>query len=64
MNNAVIYGPLRHALGLNRVRTAYVVGEAIGPDVLRFCRAIGLLYMQADGQARVDAVGPRSRGWA
>ena len=28
-----VYGPLRNALGMSRVRVAYTAGEAIGPDL-------------------------------
>ncbi|NLC35146.1 MAG: long-chain fatty acid--CoA ligase, partial [Alcaligenaceae bacterium] len=67
----LIYGPLRNALGMSRVRVAYTAGEAIGPDLFEFYRSIGInlkqLYgstetsvfvcVQADGQVRADTVG-------
>lgn len=67
----VIYGPLRNALGLSRIRHAYVVGDAMGPDIFRFYRALGLnlkqsfgltetsgfVCLQADHQARAETVG-------
>ena len=69
--DALIYGPLRNALGFGRVRCAYVVGDAIGPDVFRFYRAIGLnlkqsyslteasgfVCLQPDGKVRAETVG-------
>lgn len=69
--NAVMLAPLRNRLGLSRVRVAYTAGEAIGPELFRFYRAIGVnlkqLYgstetavfvcMQPDGGARSDSVG-------
>ncbi|OIQ73204.1 long-chain-fatty-acid--CoA ligase FadD15 [mine drainage metagenome] len=63
--------PLRNVLGLSRVRLAYTAGEAIGPELFRFYRAIGInlkqLYgstetavfacMQPDSGVRSDSVG-------
>src|SRR5204863_8114127 len=42
IGNLVIYGPLRNTLGLSRGRVAYTSGEAIGPDLFTFYRAIGV----------------------
>lgn len=67
----IIYGPLRNALGMSRVRVAYTAGEAIGPDLFEFYRSIGInlkqLYgstetavfvcLQPDHQVRADTVG-------
>lgn len=71
LGNFFVYGPLRNNLGLSRVRVAYTAGEAIGPDLFTFYRAIGVnlkqLYgstetavfvcMQPDNQVRADTVG-------
>ncbi|MFZ2739424.1 MAG: AMP-binding protein [Burkholderiaceae bacterium] len=71
LGNGLIYGPLRNNLGLSRVRVAYTAGEAIGPDLFRFYRSIGInlkqLYgstetavfvcLQPDNQAKADTVG-------
>lgn len=71
LGNLLIYGPLRNNLGFSRVRVAYTAGEAIGPDLFNFYRAIGInlkqLYgstetavfvcLQPDNQARADTVG-------
>lgn len=76
LGNVVVYGPLRNALGMSRVRVAYTAGEAIGPDLFVFYRSIGInlkqLYgstetsvfvcVQSDGQVRADTVGPPVRG--
>ena len=70
------YGPLRNALGMSRVRVAYTAGEAIGPDLFRFYRSLGInlkqLYgstetavfvcVQPDGQVSADTVGPPVKG--
>src|SRR5690349_6087009 len=71
LGNVLVYGPLRNNLGFSRVRVAYTAGEAIGPDLFAFYRAIGVnlkqLYgstetavfvcMQPDNQVRADTVG-------
>jgi len=70
------YGPLRNVLGMSRVRVAYTAGEAIGPDLFRFYRSLGInlkqLYgstetavfvcVQPDGQVSADTVGPPVSG--
>ena len=71
LGNLLVYGPLRNNLGMSRVRVAYTAGEAIGPDLFTFYRAIGInlkqLYgstetavfvcLQPDHEARADTVG-------
>jgi len=71
-----LYGPLRNVLGMSRVRVGYTAGEAIGPDLFKFYRSIGInlkqLYgstetavfvcVQPDGEVRTDTVGPAVRG--
>ena len=71
VGDLVMYGPLRNNLGLSRVRVAYTAGEAIGPDLFKFYRSIGInlkqLYgstetavfvcLQPDNQAKADTVG-------
>jgi long-chain acyl-CoA synthetase len=71
LGDLCIYGPLRNQLGMSRVRVAYTAGEAIGPDLFSFYRAIGInlkqLYgstetavfvcLQPDHEARADTVG-------
>jgi long-chain acyl-CoA synthetase len=72
----LVYGPLRNVLGMSRVRVAYTAGEAIGPDLFRFYRSIGInlkqLYgstetsvfvcIQPNGQVKADTVGPAVPG--
>ncbi len=71
LGNLLIYGPLRNVLGMSRIRVAYTAGAAIGPDLFRFYRSIGVnlkqLYgstetcayvcLQPDGDVKLDAVG-------
>jgi len=69
-----VYGPLKNRLGMSNVRVAYTAGEAIGPDIFRFYRSLGInlkqLYgqteasvyitAQPDGQIDADTVGTPS----
>jgi long-chain acyl-CoA synthetase len=71
LGNVLVYGPLRNVLGMSRIRVAYTAGAAIGPDLFRFYRSIGInlkqLYgqtetcayvcLQPDGGVRLDTVG-------
>jgi len=76
MGRIFVYGPLKNVLGLSRVRLAYTAGEAIGPDIFDFYRALGInikqLYgsteasvfitTQPNGEVRPDTVGKPSTG--
>ena len=76
LGDLLVYGPLRNVLGMSRVRVGYTAGEAIGPDLFRFYRSIGInlkqLYgstetavfvcIQPDGEVRADTVGPAVHG--
>ena len=76
LGDLLVYGPLRNVLGMSRVRVAYTAGEAIGPDLFRFYRSIGInlkqLYgstetsvfvcIQPNGQVKADTVGPAVPG--
>jgi long-chain acyl-CoA synthetase len=76
LGNLFVYGPLRNNLGMSNIRVAYTAGEAIGPDLFRFYRSIGVnlkqLYgqtetcayvcIQRDGQVKYDSVGKPSPG--
>jgi long-chain acyl-CoA synthetase len=71
IGNILVYGPLRNVLGMSRIRVAYTAGAAIGPDLFRFYRSIGVnlkqLYgstetcayvcLQPDGGVKFDTVG-------
>ncbi len=76
LGTLLVYGPLRNVLGMSRIRVAYTAGAAIGPDLFRFYRSIGInlkqLYgstetcaavcLQPDGQIKFDTVGPPAPG--
>ena len=71
LGRLLVCGPLRDNLGLRRIRIAYTAGEAIGPEIFVFFRALGInvkqLYgmteasvfvaVQKDGDVRLDTVG-------
>jgi long-chain acyl-CoA synthetase len=50
-----VYGPLKNVLGLSRVRVAYTAGAAIGPDLFRFYRSIGVNLKQLYGSTETCA---------
>ena len=76
LGEVLIYGPLRNVLGMSRIRVAYTAGAAIGPDLFKFFRSIGInlkqLYgqtetcayvcLQPDGEIKLDAVGRPAPG--
>jgi long-chain acyl-CoA synthetase len=49
LGDVLVYGPLRNALGMSRIRVAYTAGEAIGPDLFAFYRSIGINLKQLYG---------------
>ncbi len=72
IGDKLVYGPLRNQLGLSCLKIGYTAGEAIGPEIFKFYRSIGInlkqLYgqteatvyvtMQPDGEIYADTVGP------
>ena len=76
LGNLLVYAPLRNVLGMSRIRVAYTAGAAIGPDLFRFYRSIGInlkqLYgstetcayvcLQPDGGVKFDTVGQAAPG--
>ena len=76
LGNFFVYGPLKNAMGLSRIRVAYTAGAAIGPDLFRFFRSIGVnlkqLYgqtetcayvcIQKNGQVKLNSVGQAAPG--
>ncbi|MBI5899879.1 MAG: AMP-binding protein [Rhodocyclales bacterium] len=76
LGNLLVYGPLRNVLGMSRIRVAYTAGAAIGPDLFRFYRSIGVnlkqLYgstetcaavcLQPDREIKFDSVGKPAPG--
>lgn len=72
IGDKLVYAPLRNRLGLSRLKIGYTAGEAIGPEIFKFYRSLGVnlkqLYgqteatvyvtMQPDGEIFADTVGP------
>jgi long-chain acyl-CoA synthetase len=72
----LVYAPLKNRFGLSRIRIAYTAGEAIGPEIFRFYRSLGInlkqLYgmteasvyitAQPDGEIYSDTVGKPNLG--
>lgn len=55
LGKLLVYGPLKNAMGLSRIRVAYTAGAAIGPDLFRFFRSIGVNLKQLYGQTETCA---------
>jgi long-chain acyl-CoA synthetase len=55
LGDLLIFGPLRNTLGMSRIRVAYTGGAAIGPDLYRFYRSIGINLKQLYGQTETCA---------
>ncbi len=76
LGQVLVYGPLKNVLGFSRVKVAYTAGAAIGPDLFRFYRSIGVnlkqfygstetcayICLQPDGQIKFDSVGMPAPG--
>ena len=76
LGDLLVYGPLRNVLGMSRIRVAYTAGAAIGPDLFRFYRSIGVnlkqfygqtetcayVCLQRDGHVRLQTVGTAAPG--
>ncbi|GAB2944624.1 AMP-dependent synthetase/ligase [Aquaspirillum soli] len=71
LGNFLVYGPIKNVLGFSRIKLAYTAGEAIGPELFDFYRALNInikqLYgsteayvmvcVQPNGQVKPDTVG-------
>ncbi len=71
IGDKLVYAPLRNRMGFSNLRLGYTAGEAIGPELFRYYRSLGLnlkqLYgqteasvfitLQPDGQVSADTVG-------
>lgn len=54
IGDLLVYGPLKNRFGISRLRVAYTAGEAIGPEIFRFWRAVGLNLKQLYGQTEAS----------
>ena len=76
LGDLLVYAPLRNRMGFSSIRVAYTAGEAIGPELFRFYRSLGInlkqLYgkteasvyitLQPDGEVYPDTVGKPGPG--
>lgn len=72
----LVYGPLKNRMGFSNMKVGYTAGEAIGPEIFKFYRSLGInlkqLYgqteasvyitAQPDGEIRADTVGRPTPG--
>ena len=54
VGNVLVYGPLKNRLGMTRMKVGYTAGEAIGPEIFRFYRGLGLNLKQLYGQTEAS----------
>lgn len=54
LGETLVYGPLKNTLGMSRVRVAYTAGEAVGPEIFNFFRALGINMKQLYGQTEAS----------
>jgi len=54
LGDILVYGPLKNRFGLTRIRVGYTAGEAIGPEIFRFYRALGINLKQLYGQTEAS----------
>jgi long-chain acyl-CoA synthetase len=54
IGDLLVYAPFKNQYGLSRIRVAYTAGEAIGPEIFRFYRALGLNLKQLYGQTEAS----------
>ncbi len=54
LGSLCVYGPLRNRLGMSRIKVGYTAGEAIGPEIFRFYRSLGINLKQLYGQTEAS----------
>jgi long-chain acyl-CoA synthetase len=54
VGNGLVYAPLKNRFGLTRIRVGYTAGEAIGPEIFRFFRSLGINLKQLYGQTEAS----------
>ncbi|MGE0846458.1 MAG: AMP-binding protein, partial [Flavobacteriaceae bacterium] len=54
LGEMLVYGPLKNRFGLSRIKVGYTAGEAIGPEIFRFFRALGINLKQLYGQTEAS----------
>ncbi|MTI00093.1 AMP-binding protein [Roseibium sp. RKSG952] len=54
LGETLVYGPLKNRMGFTRLKVGYTAGEAIGPEIFRFYRSLGLNLKQLYGQTEAS----------
>ncbi len=54
LGEVLVYGPLKNRYGMTGLRVAYTAGEAIGPEIFRYYRALGVNLKQLYGQTEAS----------
>jgi long-chain acyl-CoA synthetase len=54
LGDLLVYAPLKNRFGLSRIRVSYTAGEAIGPEIFSFFRALGINLKQLYGQTEAS----------
>ena len=54
LGDLLVYGPVKNQLGVSRIRLTYTAGEAIGPEIFRFWRSLGINLKQLYGQTEAS----------
>ncbi len=54
LGDVLVYAPLKNRFGLSRIRVGYTAGEAIGPEIFRFYRSLGINLKQLYGQTEAS----------
>ena len=54
LGRLLVYGPVANRLGFTRLKVGYTAGEAIGPEIFRFYRSLGINLKQLYGQTEAS----------
>ncbi|MBX9990727.1 AMP-binding protein [Phreatobacter oligotrophus] len=54
LGEVLVYGPLKNRFGFTNIRVGYTAGEAIGPEIFRFFRSLGINLKQLYGQTEAS----------
>ena len=54
LGRVLVYGPVTNRLGFTRLKVGYTAGEAIGPEIFRFYRSLGINLKQLYGQTEAS----------
>ena len=54
LGEILVYGPMKNRMGFSRLKVGYTAGEAIGPEIFRFYRSLGVNLKQLYGQTEAS----------